>query len=154
MRGSSAVHPTRIARVRMAPQKSQSVPNPVRRLARPSRLPSPSLHYRGSDPPGLDDRQFDAARLNQLVHAPLRGGRRKILPLVCAAALESLQRSLRNGARHEEHIAQIEPFEPLQIEGPPAMGWQFAELPRHVLELGNCMQELRSGPERARSLPH
>ena len=59
---------------------------------------------------------------------PLRQHGRTILTLVCATALGAQQRGPGDGVGHQEHIAQVEPFQPLQIEGRGSAERTLAEL--------------------------
>ena len=59
---------------------------------------------------------------------PLRQHGRTILTLVRATAFGAQQRRPGDGVGHQEHIAQVEPFQPLQIEGRGSTERTLAEL--------------------------
>src|SRR5271168_1238350 len=64
--------------------------------------------------------QRAAASCRALMQEPLRQCLRTILTLMGAAAFGAVERRLRDGARHRQHVAQVEPFEPLQIKCAPS----------------------------------
>ena len=68
---------------------------------------------------------------------PLRARLGEILALMRAAAFAAIERGLRDRLRNGDHVAQIEPFQPLQVERRAMSGRLFAQL---LPERGNAGQ--------------
>ena len=93
-------------------------------------------------------------KLHALMHLPLRQHFWEILALVRAAAFVARKCGRGDGVGDHEHVAQVEPFEALQIEGGGVARWMLAKLGRESGNLVECGTELRAGAERADVIGH
>ena len=71
-----------------------------------------------------------------------------------AAALPARERGHGDGARDHKHVAQVEPFQPLQVEGPAVAIRPLAERAGHVLDRAQRAPKLFLGAERADVIGH
>ena len=91
---------------------------------------------------------------HHLIDPPLRQHAGKILALVRAAAFPARARGHGDRARDHEHVAQVEPFQPAEIESPPGRGRPFAERALHLCDRSQRAGELGLGTERADLVGH
>src|SRR5215469_8756083 len=82
-------------------------------------------------------RQLDnsVAEPNNLIAAPFCDHAGKILTLVRAPALGAPQRRGGDGACDEQHVSQIEPIEPLRVEGLAITRRTIAEIACHLIDV-------------------
>ena len=91
---------------------------------------------------------------HHLIGPPLRQHAGKILALVGAAAFGAGMRRRGNRARHRQHVAQVEPFEPAQVERRSAAGRPVAERTLEVLDRRQRACQPGLGPERSDVVGH
>ena len=95
-----------------------------------------------------------AAQPDHLVDAPLRQHLREILALVRAAAFGPQRRGLRHRAGDGQHVAQIEPVEPLHVERAAIAERPVAERAGELIDRAECALELVPGAQRPDVVGH
>ena len=78
---------------------------------------------------------------DELIVRPVRRHFRIILALLSAASLTSRERSLRDHARDQQHVAQVEPVDPPHVESLAVARRQVAEISGHAIDLAQCALE-------------